>query len=266
MTPLANKLAKELLLPKSKREAIWFDGPEKVVGAHCFSVTDVLPIIQSLGHKMEMDGVSGRLAFLPFDATWIEWSHQKVGEYETSAVLLECVDDGVSVTYFSKCEKAGHEFVYASCRGRSDGTAEKAVAILPLGLDLLSEDEKNSVVRSFADRGIYKLTAFEIYAALAIINSPNIIGRKTHGNHKGLAKRLANMGGGTVTNGWTELRLSVIGTDCEDGQQANITGEKCLHFCRSHLRVRNGKLERVKSHWRGNPALGVKQSDYRVTA
>jgi hypothetical protein len=48
--------------------------------------------------------------------------------------------------------------------------------------------------------------------------------------------------------------------------EAHYTGEKCLHFCRSHLRVRNGRLEQVKAHWRGNPSLGIKQTRYKLVA
>ena len=51
----------------------------------------------------------------------------------------------------------------------------------------------------------------------------------------------------------------------QEGQrQEAITGERCLHYCRTYLRVRMGMLEYVEGHWRGNPALGMKRSRYRL--
>jgi hypothetical protein len=50
----------------------------------------------------------------------------------------------------------------------------------------------------------------------------------------------------------------------EPASEGHLTGEKCLHFVRTFLRVRMGQLEYVDAHWRGNPALGMKRSRYRL--
>lgn len=108
-----------------------------------------------------------------------------------------------------------------------------------------------------------------LIAALAMINTPRIIGRRQYMPHAGLQRRLAaakGMVGKFPLHAWTEIKLEVRPPE-EAGDaehQTYLTGEKALHFCRAHLRVRLGKLEYVRSHWRGNPALGIKQSRYTL--
>lgn len=68
---------------------------------------------------------------------------------------------------------------------------------------------------------------------------------------------------------WTELRLTVAKpAEIDDGEshEAHLTGRRALHFCRKHIRIRNGKLEYVSAHWRGDPALGIKQTRYKLRA
>ena len=107
-----------------------------------------------------------------------------------------------------------------------------------------------------------------LYGALALINTPRVIGRKQHMPHAGLQKKMAaarGMVGKFPLRGWTELTLAVS-PPAVDGQEheVRLTGGKALHFCRAHLRIRLGQVELVKPHWRGDPALGIKQTRYRV--
>jgi hypothetical protein len=111
-----------------------------------------------------------------------------------------------------------------------------------------------------------------LLAFLLFINTPRVVGRRQHTPHRGLQKRLLKERGPIgrfPLNGWTEILLHVtpphdaFGDDCAE---AHLTGQRALHFCRAHLRVRLGRLEFVRSHWRGDASLGVKQSRYRVTA
>lgn len=48
---------------------------------------------------------------------------------------------------------------------------------------------------------------------------------------------------------------------CGDGSGPG----KALHMCRSFMRVRLGRVERVKAHWRGSQANGVVISSHKVT-
>jgi hypothetical protein len=67
---------------------------------------------------------------------------------------------------------------------------------------------------------------------------------------------------------WYEIKLQVTKPRyVDDGapHADQITGQRALHFVRKFIRIRLGKLEYVREHWRGDPALGVRQSDYRVS-
>jgi hypothetical protein len=111
---------------------------------------------------------------------------------------------------------------------------------------------------------------FWAYAALALINAPRVIGRKQHMPHERIEReQLKQLGlvGKFPLRAWTEIVLTVAPADNRTGEpstEAHLTGEKCLHYCRTHLRVRLGTLEYVEGHWRGNPALGMKRNRYRL--
>jgi hypothetical protein len=56
-----------------------------------------------------------------------------------------------------------------------------------------------------------------------------------------------------------------------DGEPATVTPAtgagmpRALHFVRAHLRLRLGKIELVRPHWRGDAQLGIKRPAYLVT-
>jgi hypothetical protein len=107
---------------------------------------------------------------------------------------------------------------------------------------------------------------------LAMINTPRLVGRKQHMPDRKLEKTLLrnrpNIGKFPL-QAWTEITLSVSAptkdVSGQSSKEAHLTGNKPLHFCRQHWRVRLGRLERVKAHWRGDPSLGIKRSRYKVT-
>ena len=107
---------------------------------------------------------------------------------------------------------------------------------------------------------------------LAIINSPKIIGRRQHMPHRGLERALIAKQkaiGKFPLHAWTEIQLKVTppkDMSSDAPAEDHLTGQKALHFCRAHLRVRMGRLEVVRAHWRGDAALGIKRSRYKVTA
>lgn len=109
-----------------------------------------------------------------------------------------------------------------------------------------------------------------LFGALAFINSPRIIGRRQHMPHRGLERELLRQQkviGKFPLHAWTEIVLEVTPPKEADGQheyEAHLTGKRALHFVRAHLRIRDGKLSFVKAHWRGDAALGIKQSRYRL--
>jgi len=109
-----------------------------------------------------------------------------------------------------------------------------------------------------------------ITGCLLMINSPKIIGRTTYYPNRALEKKLTQkLGVGKFPlHAWTEIQLKVNKpVEIDDGEphEAHLTGRRALHFVRKHIRIRLGQLEYVTSHWRGDPAIGIKRSRYKVT-
>ena len=107
-----------------------------------------------------------------------------------------------------------------------------------------------------------------VYSYLALINSPAHIARRDRDPHKGLVKELrAHTAGKVRPEGkWTEILLEVPRTEeSEDGPAGQrLTGAKALHYCRRHARIRLGRLEFVRGHWRGDAGNGTTLSSHRL--
>jgi hypothetical protein len=113
---------------------------------------------------------------------------------------------------------------------------------------------------------VVKMRIAFIIFALSLINTPGIVGMKQHKAHKGLVKQLSNVGKYPL-RGWSEIVLKHHTVYDGGDYQTGATFHKCLHFVRSHLRrLSGGKTIIIPAHWRGDPALGIKQSRYRVAA
>ena len=102
---------------------------------------------------------------------------------------------------------------------------------------------------------------------LDLINTPGLIGLKQYGPHRGLAKQLSRVGSYPL-RGWTEIVLKA--TTAQARGEPSLTGpafHKCLHFVRSHQRhYQSGHVTIIPAHWRGDPALGIKRTRYRLEA
>lgn len=285
MTPLAHQLTKILLTSPSKVEdGFWRLNRERLRSSlediHCFEVTAVLPAIGEMAETMtkrfgrctsldewnanplaqEASGVMGRLVFLPAPKTWIEWLHpwgfrmavllEEKQEWDQKAAVSWFFDHGADQLGWISTDS--DDFY---CNG---GQIVSPPAFAHLG----GADGALS-----AAHGILGFS----HQALMMINSPRIIGRRQHMPHRGLERdllRASKQIGKFPLHAWTEIRLEVNKPpDIDDGElhEAHLTGRRALHFCRKHLRFRNGRLEYVRAHWRGDPILGIKQSRYVVT-
>lgn len=102
---------------------------------------------------------------------------------------------------------------------------------------------------------------------LDLINTPGLVGLKQRDPHRGLARRL-NAIGRYPLRAWSEVVLKAETRAAEPGEQMTGTGyHKCLHFVRSHLRhYQDGHVTVIPAHWRGDPALGIKRTRYRMAA
>jgi hypothetical protein len=275
VTPLAHSIAKQLTLPVKRRTFV-SDPPgilSKICDAHCFETTEVLPLAKGLfssreagsegsydGRKIQFMGpkviskfaaVAERVAFLPAPVTWIEFKDPTLPR---DGFLL--VDDqygrGDWITAL-RCDEQGCNFGFSFPKGG------KPFDAVMHGEGDMTEEENTGL----------SVFVTMVISLLAIINTPKIVGRRTHLPHAGLQKRLARayqMPGKYPLHAWHEVRLHVnVPLECRDTEEAYLTGMRALHFCRSYLRIRQGQLELVSWHWRGNPALGMKQTRYRVT-
>lgn len=99
-------------------------------------------------------------------------------------------------------------------------------------------------------------------AAISMISSPAVL-QTPMDQHKGVARRLAK---GRKPSAKSP-RYTVVGLrrDHVEGL-SGIGSGKAYHFCRAHARSKGGKIERVRAHWRGDPALGIKPPRYVVRA
>jgi len=104
---------------------------------------------------------------------------------------------------------------------------------------------------------------------VAVINSPKIVDRTEAAPSKGAIERVrASIPDGFRLHPWSQIKLQIAKpASIDDGEPhaAIISGKRALHFCRAHIRFRLGRLEYVGSHWRGDPALGIRHATYKVT-
>lgn len=269
MTPLAYQITRQLTLPKSRRSGVDRTGLMKAMSdVKCFDVTEVHGAAISLLTGQEVKDQSsdetmvldvGRLLdlktlFLPAESTWIERKPRK-----GSRVGMLLIGDG-----------AGRQ---AHCRfafGGSEGFVSVFSATLDLDSpDFWAESYAHDLQPSRAQCEILSGEVALLPSFLALINTPRVVGRHTHQPNRTLERKLLKAGfsaGKFPLHSWTEIKLSITPPDVkpEEVQEAHFTGRKAYHFVRAHLRICNGQVGLVSPHWRGDPALGIKQSRYQV--
>jgi hypothetical protein len=266
MTPMAQEILNDSLKPAARRDWKSFgaddDVPQELLRAHCFDFTAVAEMIPVLGVKVcvlaegKPASVKERqFAFLPAPVTWLEFratSPQADPSERFGLLLRDCDDDWAFLTI---------------CVSNSRALCAIAQMGVPLGdNEYLSEIRTPIALVDWAPRHLLRNLMIDIYPMLAMINSPKVIGRRQHMPHVGLERKLARargMVGRFPLLAWTEILLHVTPPKIDGGEhEAHLTGRRALHFCRAHLRIQFGKLVVVSSHWRGDPALGIKRSRY----
>lgn len=276
MTPLAHLIAKQLTEPLSKRAPVIREHSSlmtrKMHDMHCFEATAVFPLLEDLNanfkrlSKSEIDTVSddlvGRFAFLPAPKTWLEWRINGCS-WRVAILLIErscelIADATLVVGNYEEKDAVFIDIGYVSLDS-ADVYYNGAPFIVPPEWKHHPADKMALSFLSIAQM------------ILVCINSPKIVGRRQHMPHRGLEKELTrSMGAGRFPlHGWTEILLDVTKPpEIDDGEphEAHLTGRRALHFCRKHIRIRGGRLEYVRAHWRGDAALGMKQSRYKLAA
>jgi len=241
MTPLAHEITKQRLLPKAMR--IYDEDTIALTqDIHCFDITEALDLSFDLARTYAIkQNYDKKLVFLPAPRTWIEF--KKGNPPTTFCYMLTETEDEITYRPLMRDEFMGFN------------NPKKLFSIT-----------KGRAIYDYVDQTTH------IIAILALINHPKIVGRRQYMPHRGLERRLVQkLGIGKFPlHGWTELKLHVTPTidarNDDPSIEAHYTGHKCLHFCRAHLRLWYGELLFVNAHWRGDPALGIKQTRYKVVA
>lgn len=204
---------------------------------HCFEMTAALPMLDALDPLPA--GALEPTMFLPAAETWIEFRT----ELQRKGYFLRSADGEIEVNLFTD---EGIQYL-------------ATFAINDIGLlDHADDYSRDELAQHW----------LVVAALLALINTPRLVGRREHCPHRVLTRELAREGAEITLRAWTEvlLELTPRTSTGDSADPERLSGRKCLHFCRSHLRFQNGRLVVVRPHWRGDVGLGVKQSDYRVAA
>jgi hypothetical protein len=262
MTPLAHRLARNIVLPIRQRDPYWAnyvsDLGDAFEDTHFFDTTAIFELVPQLAKVPE--AVLLKHLFLPAPKTWIEWGPNDNGILGRAAVLLEQESsDKISVKAMM------HDY------GGPIGVINPSTGSFNISVITGVEPAVPHGMAHLTPVRFRTITIITAVIMLLAINSPKIIGRRQHMPHAGLEKKLRKAGaiGRYPLHAWHEILLEARPTYVDESgetQEAHLTGQKCLHFCRAHLRVRLGRLELVSAHWRGDPALGIKRARYKVTA
>ncbi len=247
MTPLALRIMNEKTLPLKQRT--FKDGAEimdKIESAHCFEITKIMSLIESCRWDLYQTA-SAATNFLPSPHTWIEY---KFDDFRVAYLLIE-----------DKEKKLAHVHLIRDDEFAGDEIAKISLYGNPNRYFQIKESVKEQ-------KHFHNLSISILFPILAMINTPRIIGRRQHMPHAGLQRRLAKskgMVGKFPLQAWTEILLEVTPPKEAKGEHLGIlSGSRAFHFVRQHLRIKNGRLELVSAHWRGDPSLGIMRSRYRL--
>lgn len=98
---------------------------------------------------------------------------------------------------------------------------------------------------------------------LALMNTPRLSHVVTHDHSKLNAARIRR--GKPPVLSWSEVVITVDRGELGLGEQLTRTGQRAFHHVRTHLRVKRGRVELVRPHWRGNREVGIKHHRHLVT-
>lgn len=278
MTPLAMYFTNQLTLPIKDRDPFCADNSamlrDAFTNVHCFECTEILPILSDVASTIDRkkskdrSEAFGELLFLPAPKTWIELRaplyRGRIG-YLLQEIMTE-EGSAASVELFTEESGGGSMIGWISLV--SDD--HKTVGSYPDGSprEIILPTCFKELFKVDAERAIREMLSL-LHFLLITVNAPKIIGRRQHMPHRALERHLIKtFGVGKFPlHAWTEIKLEIAKPiEIDDGEphEAHLTGRRALHFCRKHIRIRFGKLEYVSAHWRGDAALGIKQSRYRL--
>lgn len=247
MTPMAKRFFKQLLLPPHKRPP----DPDRLLryyeDLHCFDVTPLGDTVEASlkGHDTEdlLNSLPGP-HFLPSPATWLEM------DFDCGTMSMLAVEDGpgFDVSINTEYHIDPYPFVMMIRIG---------LCIPPRGITAKwtlppERQEGFGGVRSLG----------HLFTMLDIINTPGIV-RLTEGAvHRGFARTMKNAG--YPLRAWHEVKIDPKAIKTVTKNNYTPAFHMPLHFVRSHRRRVWQQDVVIRAHWRGDPALGIEQTRYRV--
>lgn len=102
--------------------------------------------------------------------------------------------------------------------------------------------------------GNLRTLAATLWSSIAILNTRRIA--SVHEAHLGKVNKARQKMGRPPILQYKIVQIQ-IDRDVATPSRAATTGETALHHVRAFLRIRRGKVELVRPHWRGNPRFGV---------
>lgn len=233
---------------------------------------DVMALAYSLAIDAKKLEAASRFIFFPSEKTWIEWEDDqgKMGMFFEGHQAS--VTEGLG---FWAHSRHGTDPQVVPC---FVDTPRYALAFKPeQHRQLLLKKAEGNVGATNKVRDAFKDMTFEsqmkiqgsfdtvkpvIWAVLALINSPKIIRQHPIDQSK-LNKRRQALGRYTF-HPHHEVRLNVDKHIIDTASGETDGASRCLHFVRAFLRFRLGQYELVRPHWRGDPALGIRDTHYAV--
>lgn len=267
MTPLAHFITKQLTYPVKDRIRMLKDngGFLPIISeVHCFECSALSGKVDEFfieffeskkrgEHLLFLDELNDEFGFLPAPKTWLE---QKAGNV-LMGFLLEEVENHVTIKCAAKEADRNFASTFAGVihlPARGIKMTDDVLKVVPWSAQNLQMSDSEMA-----------WAVVESMCLLSLINSPKVIGRHNFAPHRGLQKALTSEYGERFKlKDWTEIHIKT-------GEPRQLTdnlpgdgytgGRKCLHFVRKFRRC-NGQI--VRSHWRGDAALGINQSRYLV--
>lgn len=243
--------------------------------AERFALSDqASAIVCDLARDTRGVGTSNGCILLPSDRTWIEMVDAEGGQL---GILIDMVDQerggGVFVRPLSKDRavfplmtpftvmrrKAG---LSLECWPAGPRTAE-VCRRLPAGFEQVAERFGAFMDPDSAPAQLERLGRCAV-AALSLINTPRV--------SEAVPQDLSKLNRARLKRGRPELltySTVVIRPGLALTRPPAVAGTgqgRALHKVRAHFRLRLGKVEIVRSHWRGDESNGVRIHDYRVEA
>ncbi len=287
MTPHQKELTKDWLKPIGRRhfdyQLEWMG--KAIINAKAFEITEIMPLVEDMMLDYYVDGgkkinKSGEkialetLFFLPAQFTWIEW---KFCAMQRTVDAIKDMDDPELLSGIAQMRlgfllfKEEQSDRIIVCTSPIAGKQSFGVVGTFDGLNFEGQPKITTIYNDDDNRdGETSTLIARMMLALSVINSPDLLHRREHKPSGLLRDSIKSKTARSRTPfqllPWTEIVLS-INKRHEDGTTSRevVSGEKCRHYCRAHLRLWQGRLIHVKGHWRGNAELGIAQSTYRAS-